>query len=533
MATRQRLQAVLDARRASRPCWSCALRYSTTSADGIQDSSKTENAVLYRPVLWQKYKGILASLMLDMEKSYTEAATEDLDGLEGASSQTVPSKFPAPEKHTELAPSFRTHTSIHRLPPPRSEPAKAVRETRTLPSRPSKRTTTSVLKDVISTGNYQELDPSIRTHLSNHRTDRLPPQQSEPAEVVREVAIPLIRTVETAISRVLRKIASPNRHGELAPFIHTFATDERNNRLSQNAREQLIRRPRTQQSKPVEVLREADIPRIQTIEMANNRVIRKTTFLDKLDKHKELAPFIRTHSSDKRNNSLSYYGKKNLIRRRSNELTSLLDEYRDLTSKVPKTSPEPGATRSGLPYSPSSPLSSQHYARRPALNWSHTPVGQSPQLSEMLFSTLSTRAANRNYATAAVSTNSPCLIVRILKRSQNQILQTAAQISSPATGITPAGLVQGRPEGIREALRLWQEQHDSAVADSLGRTAPSTFSDTQNLLTQSEQDDSFTTLVRDDEMDDDDGMSIEPDEQDLDKFAPQIFLRRGDLVELL
>ena len=80
---------------------------------------------------------------------------------------------------------------------------------------------------------------------------------------------------------------------------------------------------------------------------------------------------------------------------------------------------------------------------------------------------------------------------------------------------------------------MWQEQHEIALADALGRPLSSTLSDTQNLFTQSGEDDSSTTIVRDDEVDEDDDLDLESDEQTPDIFAHQVFLRRGDLVELV
>ena len=80
-------------------------------------------------------------------------------------------------------------------------------------------------------------------------------------------------------------------------------------------------------------------------------------------------------------------------------------------------------------------------------------------------------------------------------------------------------------------LRLWQEQHDIALADT-SRSPSSTLSDIQNLFTQSGEDDSFTEIARDDEIDDDD-IKFESEERTPDIFAPQVFLRRGDLVELV
>lgn len=92
---------------------------------------------------------------------------------------------------------------------------------------------------------------------------------------------------------------------------------------------------------------------------------------------------------------------------------------------------------------------------------------------------------------------------------------------------------ESKPEGIREMLRLWQEQHDTALADTSGQPPPSTPSDTQNLFTQSREDESFTTIAQDDDVEDDDTLDFGSEESNMDTFAHPAFLRRGDLVELM
>lgn len=53
------------------------------------------------------------------------------------------------------------------------------------------------------------------------------------------------------------------------------------------------------------------------------------------------------------------------------------------------------------------------------------------------------------------------------------------------------------------------------------------------MFTQSGEDDSFTAIARDEEVEDDDDVNFGSDEPTLDIFAHQVFLRRGDLVELV
>ena len=105
-----------------------------------------------------------------------------------------------------------------------------------------------------------------------------------------------------------------------------------------------------------------------------------------------------------------------------------------------------------------------------------------------------------------------------------------APIDAPVIGTDLDGLVKGKPQDIRAMLKLWQEQHKSALADTSVWPPSKTLGD-QNLVTQSGEDDNFSTIVRNDEADDDDDVEFEADEPVPDIFAPQVFLRRGDLVE--
>lgn len=112
-------------------------------------------------------------------------------------------------------------------------------------------------------------------------------------------------------------------------------------------------------------------------------------------------------------------------------------------------------------------------------------------------------------------------------------MESDAPTDPAIIGVNPDGLINGKSGRIRDTLRLWQEQHDIALADTLGRPPLNTVSDTQNLFTQSGEDESYTAIVRDDEVEDEDGVDFGSDEPISDIFAPQVYLRRGDLVELM
>lgn len=213
-------------------------------------------------------------------------------------------------------------------------------------------------------------------------------------------------------------------------------------------------------------------------------------------------------------------------------LTYFLDRFMNPTSNlsnITKTGKSRSSPRSSSRFSRSSPQSN---ARPLTLIRSLTSNSHGPKFSETISST-GGRAAQRHYATAAVSNILTLLLSRVLKSSQSQTLQAAAPIDAPIVGTNPAGLVEGRPRRIREALELWQEQHDSALADTSGRPPPRMLNDTQNLLTQSGEDNTFNTIVRDDEIDNYDDIGIESEERTPDIFANEVFFRRGDLVEVV
>ena len=131
MATRQRLRAVLDFRRASRPCWRCALNlssYSSTSAAGTEESSESMNRVLREQMVDHKVRVIYDQLMEqdvddkletvkpDTQSAFAEVATTRSDESERHSSHTV-------HEHSsgaEGTPSIRHVLTIPSVPPVRS-----------------------------------------------------------------------------------------------------------------------------------------------------------------------------------------------------------------------------------------------------------------------------------------------------------------------------------------------------------------------------------------------------------------------------
>lgn len=90
---------------------------------------------------------------------------------------------------------------------------------------------------------------------------------------------------------------------------------------------------------------------------------------------------------------------------------------------------------------------------------------------------------------------------------------------------------------IREHLRLWQKQQDleSNLPNTVQQSPFSMIKDGQNLFTQSGEDESFTVITREieaEEVEDGDYVDFGSDEPTLDVLKNELFLRRGDLVEL-
>lgn len=95
MATRQRLRAVLDARRASQPCWRCALnlprpRYNSTGPAGILDRSKSMGGVLHDRISQQELESILGTFYTPyISSAAVGPVPRSLDESESGTSQTV------------------------------------------------------------------------------------------------------------------------------------------------------------------------------------------------------------------------------------------------------------------------------------------------------------------------------------------------------------------------------------------------------------------------------------------------------------
>ena len=144
----------------------------------------------------------------------------------------------------------------------------------------------------------------------------------------------------------------------------------------------------------------------------------------------------------------------------------------------------------------------------------------------------------RHYATAAVG-HSPLNNLHPADRhSQSQISHIDAH-PDPSSIAADAKLKSISKGGnIREHLRLWQEIQDGNTDLSSPAQLPSTSRATtdHNLFTQSGEDDSFKVVDREHEaesFEDDEYIDFGSDNSAADVLKNELFLRKGDLVELL
>lgn len=148
------------------------------------------------------------------------------------------------------------------------------------------------------------------------------------------------------------------------------------------------------------------------------------------------------------------------------------------------------------------------------------------------------KSLGRQYATAAVSLSRPTPLFTCTHHSlQPQTSPPSAELDSSMLD-AEAKLKSSLERGdIREHLRLWQKQQDlnSNLPNAVQSSRVSTRKDGENVLTQSGEDESFTVIDREieaQELEDDDYVDFGSDEPMPDVLKNELFLRRGDLVEL-
>ena len=94
-------------------------------------------------------------------------------------------------------------------------------------------------------------------------------------------------------------------------------------------------------------------------------------------------------------------------------------------------------------------------------------------------------------------------------------------------------LEEGR---IQEHLRLWAQHVDTGgqTFKSLPLDRSRYYKGTQNLLTQSSEDESFNSVAQEeaDAVEDHEHLEFGSDDPAIDVLKNELFLRKGDLVEL-
>ena len=464
MATRRRLRAVLNLRRASQPCWRCALspsRSTSTSHAGIQGSSKcTNEGSPYHEVPGQKYSDTSRTIRPTIQTSSAQFAGGDVQGtntppdfgisgpIESKITVKVLRKIPTrPRKRRAMKGQstttpcipMRVNAPCHSSEEPKSEPAKVV-------LKPSKRPQ-RVNDDFAHWGN-----DNFASLIRKHGSDGLSPPATENPPAV---TAPAVRKVFFQIKHdhlhdSLASFITTHRYGSghetLASFISTHPYGSRNEDAAgkaptrphllppqQSESMEVSRKPRIRvamhgqpvalltrsQSRSTQVVHTPPVPeetppipeetppvseeaiprrvismRMSPRELAQEELIPRKDFPSLIGKFGiDMGEYsgneIRVPSGDRREDETFY-----------DEVVPLLDELQDLMSDKPNV-----ATETEVPVSRSQPWP-QHLSLPSALGSNRTSNSQNLGNSKALFSTWSSRAAHRCYATAAVSHDS-------------------------------------------------------------------------------------------------------------------------------
>ena len=395
MAARQRLRATLDARRASQPCWRCALdfaRCSSTGPTGIQQSSIGKNRVSYGHLPQQKIDDGLTTAFPDIHLNNAsvcaQSAARSSDEPDGSVSQTV-HEPPIRRMWTDQTVDSRIAQLEAKLAFAKQQVAKFKRE-----------------KDLAAS-------------------------QSQLAGVDGK---PLVRRIRFLKPHIL--IASEGRPAALAP--QSQSNTSRASHKSGTRRAIKSRAPRkvlaksairkslsTDRLSPIKwkVLhfglptKDKDKGMIRRTLTTNNSIYHWESRFPTKDKDKGMIrKILTTNTSIYHWESRSSKGPPNATQVPSEtqpkdevflaELTSLMDSIRVSSSNLPPINTETGD-------SVSSPRSSPRYhAPQSTLTYSRSSNKDSPKTLSL---TRTSKAANRHYATAAVSKIRPLSVLHILK----------------------------------------------------------------------------------------------------------------------
>ena len=371
MAARQRLQAILDARRASQPCWRCALdfaRCSSTSPTGIQESSTGKNRVSYEHLPQQKIDDGLTTASPDIHSInasvYAQSATRSSDEPDGSVSQTAHEPpIRRMWKHQTVGSRIASQLQVAGV-----DGKPLVRRIRFLHPH--------IL--IASEGRPVALAPQSQSNTSraSHKSGtRRAIKSRAPRKVLAKSAIRKSLSIDrlSPIKWKVLHFGLPTKDKDKGMIRKTLTT---NNSIYH-----------WESRSPIN---DKDKGMIRKTLTTNNSIYHWDS---RLSKGPPNATQVPSESQPKDEVFLA-------------ELTSLMDSIRVSSSNLPPINTETGD-------SVSSPRSSPRYhARQSTLTYSRHSNKDSPKTLSL---TRTSKAANRHYATAAVSKNRPLSVLNILK----------------------------------------------------------------------------------------------------------------------
>ena len=522
MAARQRLKVILEARRASQRCWRCTLDlprcHSTSSAIRL-DSSKSTDTVSYDQVLQQEIEKTLEAFFANR----LEAAPRTLHKTESGTTYAEKPFRGRVEDGGQMAVVSRSKSQSTAI-------AQQLRQQNTPSDQPV--TQGSSLQTPSSLG---EADQKLI--IRKWAIDRPASSSRLLVKDCRGHGVNAGR-----ISPAIRKTYGKKGGFMLVPpdvnGTSTSTKDENKSRPVKETQQSSECQPDVRGSK--ELIAENSEAHVK---LSEEPLIKKYIFgngalyIPKISESGKSLRFIRKLQHDlpwaKEFGCPTDANEVPMEGQREDEafydaIASLLDLYRDI--HPPKTPPASERFEKSVSSARFSPQNSS--IRRAAIPMSRRHAWDRQSLDT--FKTLYSTSTNptRLKAKTTVSKEDWCSIVSTKAFSQSQTVQADMKLDPTITTENPDEPIKWKSTGISEYLRSWQEQHETALVDTAGRPSSGPLSEGQNLFTQSGEDDSFTTIATDDEVDDEFEMGLTSDEPSQDIFTRSVFLRRGDLVEL-
>lgn len=380
MAARQRLRAVLEVRRASQPCWRCALvqpRYNSSFRAGIRHTSKSPDAVPFQQILSREVEHALRSFF----------SPESLAEME-----------PTPARRSNGSQNRSGNRSSRTVHEPRTRGMSDGRPG-TLGIQPQSPLTQAARK------------PRIRRVSPKHDRDPLIRKHSRRSSLI-----------DTEAKSLTMRWVSKRRpgvvHGNSTTDEDTSRPTEKNSQKAKYPKVDIQDFMAENSGASVHVIKEHLIrkhpkydgtpsPRYTFYYVHNVRINVRIILQVNRDSPQTERPCILYVAEGDDATRLIHKAGPPLGEREDedfdNALTSLLDEYENHhTSKFSKPNRMTGEpSHASLPRIGFSPQ--DRSTRQAALNGSRTSNREYQETSRSLFSTRTSRAINRHYATASVS----------------------------------------------------------------------------------------------------------------------------------